>query len=230
MKRGDDVFFFTLIDFLLQVFFFGLLLFVVLQAKSKDEGAALQREEAAKERLLKGVGVSSLTELTDLLTRLAPLEELRGTSEFMARNGGASKAISAVEVIKTAGGPENVDKLAQQLKIANARVSELEGGWGKASCLPNVTLNGKVQPKSIARVVVDDEAITLEEPTPEMFALLARHGLTFSAVERLSPPRFRTVFSQVVSKQPECRYFLSVVTRTQYLEPMRAVWAGFRTQ
>jgi len=230
MKRGDDVFFFTLIDFLLQVFFFGLLLFVVLQAKSKDDGAALQREEAAKERLLKGVGVSSLTELTDLLTRLAPLEELRGTSEFMARNGGASKAISAVEVIKTAGGTENVDKLAQQLKIANARVSELEGGWGKASCLPNVTTNGKVQPKSIARVVVDDDVITLEEPTPEMLELLARHGLTFSAVEKLTPPQFRTAFSPVVSKQPECRYFLNAVTRTKYLEPMRAVWSGFRTQ
>jgi hypothetical protein len=37
MRRTDDVFFFTLIDFLLQIFFFGLLLFVVGQSLQKDK-------------------------------------------------------------------------------------------------------------------------------------------------------------------------------------------------
>lgn len=55
MKKGDEVFFFTLVDLFAQVMFFGLVLFAVSKAKDRD---ALP------------VGISNITELTDSLSRL----------------------------------------------------------------------------------------------------------------------------------------------------------------
>jgi len=230
MRRNDDVFFFTLIDFLLQVLFFGLLLFVVWQVQQHEKKATALAEVEATQKLLVGTGLSSITELTDYLTKMVPLDQLRGTSDFIARNGGPGVVKGAMAAASAAGGIDKVSTLAGQVKMLSSRVNELEGGWGKASCLPNVVVNGRLQPKSIARVVVEDAHVTIEEPTPEMLELLRRHGLNFDDVQKLSLASFRQTFAPVVVKQPECRYFMSAVTRTQYLEPMRAVWSAFRTQ
>lgn len=56
MKRGDDVFFFTLVDLFAQIMFFGLVLFAVTRA----------REQAKLP-----VGISNITQLADSLTRLS---------------------------------------------------------------------------------------------------------------------------------------------------------------
>ena len=229
MRRSDDVFFFTLIDFLLQVFFFGLLLFVVGQTLQAEEEVNRQSDVEQRDRLLKATGVSSITELTDQLTKMAPLDQLRGTSDFIARQGGQRTIEAAVAAASAAGGIEKVSGLQGQVAAMSERIAKLEG-WGKASCIPNIMVNGKLQPKSIATVIVADEGITLENPAPEMTALLRSLGLEFSAVQQLSLSSFRSTFAPVVTSQPECRYFLSVVTRTRYLEPMRAVWSAFRTQ
>jgi hypothetical protein len=229
MRRSDDVFFFTLIDFLLQVFFFGLLLFVVGQLLQQQQEAQREKDEAALNGLLKATGVSNITELTDFLSKLAPLDRLRGTKDFIEKNGGMKSVEAAVAAARAAGGIDKVSGLQQQVEAMSSRIAHLEG-WGKASCIPNIMVNGKLQPKSIARVVVQDDSITLEEPGPEMTKLLSSLGLEFNAVQKLSLSAFRSTFSPIVARQPECRYFLNVVTRTQYLEPMRVVWSAFRTQ
>lgn len=229
MRRSDDVFFFTLIDFLLQVFFFGLLLFVVGQAVQQNEKADRHLEEQAREQLFKATGVSNIAELSDLLTKMAPLDELRGTSDFIARNGGSEGVKAAVAAASAAGGVQKVSELQSQVAVMSERIAKLEG-WGKVSCVPNITVNGKLQPKSIATVTVTDEAVIMDSPTPEMDTLLSSMGLEFSTVKQLSLASFRSTFAPVVVKQPECRYFLKVVTRTRYLDPMRAVWSAFRTQ
>lgn len=229
MRRSDDVFFFTLIDFLLQVFFFGLLLFVVAQHLKKEEDANRETEVEQRDKLLKAAGVSSITELSDLLTKMAPLDQLRGTSDFIARSGGVDSVMAAVNAASAAGGSGRVLGLKSEVDALSDRVAKLEG-WGKVSCIPNVNVNGVVRPKSIATVVVTDEAIFLENPLPEFYSLLRTHGLELSGVQRLGLSEFRSTFARVVEKQPECRYFLDVLTRTRYLEPMRAVWSAFRTQ
>jgi hypothetical protein len=229
MRRSDDVFFFTLIDFLLQVFFFGLLLFVVGQHLKNDEDRNRESEIKQRDTLLKAAGVSSITELTDALTKMAPLDRLRGTNDFVARSGGQQAVEAAVAAASAAGGVEELSKLQGQVDAMTDRIAKLEG-WGKVSCIPNVTVNGVVRPKSVGTVVVTDEAVTLQSPTPELLTLLSSHGLTFDAVQTLNLASFRSTFAAVVTKQPECRYFLDVVTRTRYLEPMRVVWSAFRTQ
>src|SRR4051794_2255230 len=91
MRRTDDVFFFTLIDFLVQVLFFGLLLFVVAKVKEQAAEMKLAKESAEVEKIKKATGISDLTELTDTLTRLAPITELKGTADFIRSVGGIEK-------------------------------------------------------------------------------------------------------------------------------------------
>lgn len=229
MRRSDDVFFFTLIDFLLQVFFFGLLLFVVVQHVKKKEERVVVYEGEQRRRLLEAAGVSSITELTDRLTKMAPLDKLRGDSDFIARYGGQAAIAGAVAAASAAGGVVKVSMLQGEIDALTARIGKLEG-WGKVSCIPNITVNGVVRPKSIASVAVTDERVTLQNPTSEMIALLDKHGLQFDAVKSISPQSFRSTFAPVVSTQPECRYFLDVVAQPRLLAPMRDVWSAFRTQ
>jgi hypothetical protein len=228
MKRSDDVFFFTLIDFLLQVTFFGLFLFVVGQAiKSESEKTREQQaEEAAK--LLEATGISSIAELTDLLTKMVPLDKLRGTADFLARTGGDAALQDLLKAAEAAGGAEQLAKLSEENTALSERVAKLEG-WAKPSCLPNVVIDGKLQPKVIATAVVEDNRITIESPQSEFNELLARHGLEFAAVQTLTLERFRATFAPVVASQPSCRYFLTLRRETKYFDPMRTLWSVFRT-
>lgn len=228
MRRSDDVFFFTLIDFLLQVFFFGLLLFVAGRALQNEADDSREARDKQVDAMLKATGVSSIAELSDLLTKLVPLDKLRGTADFIARNGGEKNIEDALKAVHDAGGVAKIGELNKENAALAERVAKLEG-WGKVSCLPNVMVNGKLQPKAIGTAIVADDSITLQDPAPEMLALLRTHGLEFDSVKRLSLSAFRTTFAPVVAKQPECRYFLTVRRETRYYEPMGAVWTAFRT-
>jgi len=210
MKRSNDVFFFTQIDLLLQILFFGLVLFVVGQT--------------AVHAVLKQAGVSNLTELSDKLTKLVPADSDLET--FVRENGGRKYIRDAVEAVRKVGGPEKVGKLQGDLDAADARVKTLEGErWGAPSCVAMV--NGR--PPTVARVVVRDESITLESPRPEFLNLLSKHGLKLEDVQTLQPEAFRATFARVVASDPGCRYFQSSEAKTKYLAPMRAVWSAFRT-
>lgn len=228
MRRSDDVFFFTLIDFLLQVCFFGLLLFVAGKALENEKDQSRESRDKQIDAMVKATGVSGITELSDVLTKLVPLDELRGTADFIARNGGEKKVEDALKAVQVAGGADRIGELKTENAALAERVAKLEG-WGRVSCLPNVIVNGKLQPKTIGTAVVADDSIALQDPTPDMLALLRTHGLEFESVKRLSLSAFRTTFAPIVVKQPECRYFLTVRRETRYFEPMGAVWTAFRT-
>ncbi len=85
--RRDDVFFFVLIDFLVQAIFFGLFIFVVYQADIK-------KKQAQSRDAVDAAGVSDLTELTDELSRLAPLK-LKELNELIKKAGGPDQLPSS---------------------------------------------------------------------------------------------------------------------------------------
>src|SRR5690348_2694198 len=97
-KRRDDVFFFILIDFLLQILFFGLFLFVVYQA-------GLKRDQEKLKEAVDAAGVSDITELTDDLTRLAPLK-LRELNDLIKQLGGPDEVKRLLERAQQEGGAE----------------------------------------------------------------------------------------------------------------------------
>jgi len=230
MRRADEVFLFTLIDFLLQVFFFGLLLYVVSQAFAPKPLSA--SEEQARQKLLEKAKVSSLTELTDLLAKMAPLEQLPGTAEFFQKNGGLDGVKKSVDAAQAAGGADKVRDMQSAMRAKDDEIEGLKGemkAWGTPSCIYD-NVGGKIRPRTIARVRVYDDRIELDGPTGEMQALLNSLGREFNSVKSLSHAAFRETFKPLVVQKPNCRYFLEVVVRPSLLSSMNVVWSAFRTQ
>jgi hypothetical protein len=220
LKRTDDVFFFTLVDFLLQAFFFGMLLYV-LNAVDRESAA---QNKAADEQILRDIlisaGVSNLTQLHDMLTRLQPVDQLRGWADFLSRNGGERNVESAVLVVTKSGGSE---KVAQDLE----RLRKLDETSGKPPCVYDVGAGGKKAPRGIATVVVNDSTIHFQGNTPELREVLTLLGTGYEAVSQLKLVDFRRVFGALPAKRPECRYYVRVIEETQLVMARDAVEAGF---
>lgn len=219
MKRSDDVFFFTLIDFLLQAFFFGLLLYVV----ARSANGAVEHEKAEREKQIEQVnrvaGVSNLTELTDLLTKLAPIRDLQGTADFIARAGGAEKVMDKVALVDRAGGAENLESKLEKLR-------KLEEGTGRPPCLYD-EVDGKKIVRPLAVVVANDTHITFQQTNPELEKVLSMLGREFASVRDLPLAEFRKTFSMLVVKKPECRYTLAFREQTRFVDARDAARFAF---
>lgn len=200
MKRSDDVFFFTLIDFLLQVFFFGLVLYVFSQMAQKQAEDSRKQENAEIDKLKVAAGISNLTEITDMLTNLAPLKELKGTADFINRAGGLDKVATAVQTIDKAGGAGAVERQLEKLR-------KLEEGSGRPPCLFSMSGDKKVV-RPLATVVATDSLISFVGTNADLEEALRVIGRNYDSVRQLPFSQFRNVFSELVSKKPECRYTL----------------------
>lgn len=219
MKHSDDVFFFTLIDFLVQVFFFGLLLFVVSQGVNAKKEVQREQEAQRLDSVMKSAGVSSITELQDYLTKLAPLQNLQGTADFINRLGGPEKAKDAMALVVAAGGVE-------ELKV---KVKKYDEAYGLPPCLKD-ELNGRTVPRTLAVLRVEDSAIEILRTSPDLDKLLAEAGLSAVSSGRMSLDEFRSRFAPLKARSPSCAHFVEVKVATQFINPMRAVWANFKVK
>ncbi len=219
MKRSDDVFFFTLIDFLVQVFFFGLLLFVVNQSVSVNKDVKREQDAKKLDAIMKSAGVSSLTELQDYLTKLAPLKSLQGTAEFINKVGGPEKAIEAMKIVATSGGIDEV----------KLKVQRYDDAYGLPPCLKD-EVNGKAVPRTLAIFKVEDSTIEILQSSPDMERLLAEAGISARASTRMTLDEFKSRFAPLKTRSPSCAHFVEVKVETQFIKPMRAVWSNFRVK
>jgi hypothetical protein len=137
---------------LLQVFFFGLVLYVLAQTAQIKSEKARKQEAAQIEKIKDAAGISNLTELTDLLTNLGPIDEFKGTADFISEAGGKERIRAAVKVAEQAGGAENIGPKLDKLR-------KLEEGAGKPPCLFN-TIGDKKVAKPLGTVVASDTSIS----------------------------------------------------------------------
>lgn len=219
MRRVDDVFFFTLIDFLVQVFFFGLLVFVVGRASQAEREEKHGQETKQIEDLKKAAGISNLTELTDSLTKLAPVSELKGVADFVRREGGLEKVKEATKVVADAGG---ISKIRENLD----RLRKYEEGSGKPPCLFEWVNNKKVS-RPLAVVVAGDASIRFESSSAELEGVLKRLGRTYDSVRELPLGEFKKTFGPMVQIQPDCRYTLHFIETTRLVDARDAARFAF---
>lgn len=194
-QRSDSVFLLTLVDFLVQVIFFGLFVFVVYQAMLQRD--AKRYEPAAVKRAIETAGVSDLTELVDELSKLAPVR-LKGFNETLGNESGQADVHRAAEAIKEAGG-------ATGLSNAMQRLAKLERGSGLPPCLEEKVDGGR-RPATLASATGGGGVITFDAPTPQFTALLGEVGLSYGAVHSLGLREFTRTFRRVLEKHPQCRY------------------------
>lgn len=229
MKRNNDVYFITLIDLLVQIIFLGLLLYVVAKADEENAESAPKVDRATLERLLAASGVSNLTELTDELSKLAPVKELKGTADFIQKAGGPDAARQLLDAAKQAGGVNllkghlqeamHAKQLVDQaggIEKVSAIIKKAEEGSGKPPCLFS-TENGKKIVKPLATINADNAELTFEASTPELDEVLVQMGTSYAAIKKLSFATFSSTFASLTRLKPECRYTLRFVERTNFV-------------
>lgn len=232
MRRSNEVYFITLIDLLVQVIFLGLVLYVLTKANQEIEDRNRQSDQEKIEALVKANGVSNLTELTDELTKLAPIKELKGTADFISKAGGMEEARKIAQLAADAGGANQLVLQISDAKRVNEVVAaaggsesivakleklrKFEEGSGKPPCLYTVSGDKKTS-KTLATVVADDTAIAFQGSNPDLEAVLALLKKPYVSVERLSLQEFSAAFAPLLQAKPECRYTLQFIEKTNYV-------------
>lgn len=209
MRKADDVFFFTLIDFLVQVFFFGLVVYAFAQDKISEEVSKQKNEHAEVEAIKKATGISNLTQLRDDLSKLAPIQELKGFSDYLKQNGNFEKLKTDNKFIYDNGGVEKIKFNLEKLK-------KIEEGSGKPPCIFS-EINGKKTPIILATVFANDTHIKFKENTEELKKVLSKIGLDFSDVENQTFEQFKKNFKSVPELYPDCRFTLNFMESTNLI-------------
>jgi hypothetical protein len=203
-QRSDSVFLLTLVDFLVQIIFFGLFVFVVYQAMLQRDRK--RYDPAAIDRAVEAAGVSDLTELVDELSKLAPIR-LKGFNATLGNESDEAQVRRAAEAIKEAGGAAGVSDAMQ-------RLAQLERGSGLPACLDE-TVGGVRRAVTLATATGTGSSIVFDGPTPQLTQLLGEVGLDFGAVRSLGLREFPRVFQVVLTKHPNCRYTIMLRETTR---------------
>jgi hypothetical protein len=208
MKQSEHVLYITLIDFLLQLLFLGLVIGVIYSAHqpTKEELSESKKIDSAFKKIKELTGISDLTVLTDELTRLGPLKE-------------AAKNASQFEKIKP-----SIDKLGGVEEAEKVLKSELgKKGQGLPSCLTNGERVATFDAYS-------DKIVVSPSYSSEFAKLLTELGIPKEKITSLSLREFREIFYPVISrnKKYECVYHINLIEHSFDTRPRDAFIAIFR--
>lgn len=199
MNKREDVLYLTLVDFFLQMLF---LVMIVLLAYIYVQQ---QHSEQSKEweELAEKYNIKTVRELIDILTTLAPIENLKDVKE-------------AGELVAEYGGLDKARAI-------------LEKGQGKPPCVFSDT--DKTKPKAIAIFTSTNTSIQLLSWKPEFSELAEaigaknlKEGMSWGLRD------FSLTWQGVIPHNPSCRYTVVLHERSQLVRPRDTVQGIFYAQ
>jgi hypothetical protein len=206
-RRSDNVFLLTLVDFLVQIIFFGLFVFVVYQAVLNRQAKRYDPKQVHD--AIDAAGVSNIKELIDELSKLAPVR-LKGFNESLGKQARPSDVKDAVEAIAQAGGAAGVSQ-------SMSRLAKLEKGMDKPPCLSEV-VNGQRETEILASAVGTASSISFTGSTPQLEALLSEIGVPYDRVRTMGLHEFTRTFAPILQKHPTCRYTIVLRETTRMID------------
>ena len=196
MRQSESIIYITLVDFLVQLLFLDLVLWVIyVSLQPSQEEVTSNRAFVADAKRL--TGISDITVLTDELTRLGPLQNIISDAKFGRDLG---------DLINKAGGKEVV------IKILNEESKKT--GQGRPSCMPN---GGK-----IATFDSFSDRIELQLPSsPVMDNLLSSLNISRDKILSISLDGFRDQFTPLVvrNERENCIYNVFLYEHTYDTRP-----------
>lgn len=175
-------------------------------------------EEIIKE--LNRQGYTSLAELTDDLSKLAPIKEISSLNQAAKELDNEKQVLELSKLAKKSGG-------YMQAKVVLEKY--IASGVGKPHCSPVTDESGKVVgAKALATVVAHDNSIEFESETPQLSTLLNKLGLKYSDVSILTPTEFGRLFRNVGRLYPDCVHKLDFIERTRLVDARDAAGQMFR--
>jgi hypothetical protein len=184
MSNKETVFWLTLVDFLIQVIFFGLFAFVAVKTieyvaiaegpgapggTNPDPNSINWGAQTILSKYAKDAGFKNLQELTDQLTKLVPADRFK---ELLERE--KKKSPPDVAPNSSTGDP-----------------GDSKPGLRTIPCL--TTPDGKA--KAVARLKLYKDLIVFTEETSDLRAMLTKLNVTYDQVESLKPDEFKKIFS-----------------------------------
>lgn len=209
MRQAEHVLYITLIDFLLQLLFLGMVISVIYAISQREEPAApdpaAARDAIETMTKIKNLtGISDLTKLTDELTRLGPLNQAGNDAQSWRDISDAVRDIGGNEAAKKT----LTDQAAKR------------GGQGLPSCLPNKA--------RLATFHAFQDRIDLgDHDEKELQALLVRIGVAKDKAAHLTTAEFPRVFGPVKISHPDCRFNVDLVEHSYDTRPRDAVRSAF---
>jgi len=207
MRQSEHVLYITLIDFLLQLLFLGMVISVIYSISQQDQENSLNPAIAKNaiegmEKVKNLTGISDLTQLTDELTRLGPLQSANSELEAFRKITDAVKNVGGTDVAK--------------------KILEKQSGQGFPSCLPNRAklATFHAYPDHIDLGRFDDK---------EFPALLEKLGIKISNVERVLRTEFSGIFKKVKFYYPDCRFNVELIEHSFDTRPRDSVRQIFLT-
>jgi hypothetical protein len=214
MKQSEHVLYITLIDFLLQLLFLGLVVGVIYavaqQAEEEKKGTTGEETADVQIRKVKQLtGISDFTKLTDVLTRLGPLNP---SAQYVEVDKDLSKKVGEV------GGNQKATAILDDYAKKNT-------GQGYPSCLPE---NGIV-----SVIHAFNDRIEIQNISPPMKELLGQISVSPNSIASLSLKDFVNTFNPVLglksSRERKCRYNVELFEHSFDTRPRDAVRKIFVT-
>jgi hypothetical protein len=215
MRRDDNVFLFTLIDFLVQILFFGLAFYTVIAfANAKPNTSDTLKIDRDKVRTVTNwTWSTSIPGLADTIGPLSkPKDDFANWAQFISSHD-LSEVTLDFDLVKQLGGKDRVEKAVRAL--------------GKPSCLPQDVPRNTATP--IADLRLTDDRIAVQTTTPDFLKIAKQVRTDASVGTSFSLANFRAAFQSITNIQPECRYFVAIHEDTRLVAPRNAVNSAFMT-
>ncbi|MEO7666176.1 MAG: hypothetical protein ABIU97_03990, partial [Dehalococcoidia bacterium] len=192
MKHTDNVFFFVLVDFFLQLIFLGVVLSVFGSAgKQADTTESDSVRLAQLDTLRARTGISDLTKLTDLLTTLVPAKNATGSATLAGLD-------TVIAIANTHGGPSRLDARLRTLEEDQHRV-------GITPCVDTV-ISGRLRSVALAHGVLTDSYFRLDGVTARLRGVFDSAGVKVEEGEPVPLERLQEAFGRLRPFPSACYY------------------------
>lgn len=212
MRQDDSVFFFTLIDFLVQVLFFGLAFYSVAAYNDKKAMRQIVKVEVSEARRIQDWTWSK--SISHLATSLAPLEKPRDNfhewAEFISAHDLQNVKLT-FDFVEKNGGLESLGRAVRAL--------------GQPSCLDADRERNSVT--AVAGFLLFDSEILVQQLSPMFAEVDGLLGTRTRVGEVLPLDNFRARYKRLPSLRSDCRYFVNVREETPLKAARDAVESAF---
>ena len=210
-KRTDNIFFLVLVDFFLQVIVLGLVIYAATNKRTTpNHSADMARRIAQLDSLKRRTGISDLTTLTDILTRLVPAESARGSAS-LAMMDTLSVTVAAHGGI--GGTLEDIKRLETYEVGAHPCVSK--------------TVGGRVRAVAVAEGILSDTSLRLTQIDDTLERAFRAAGIDVRPGRDVPIGIWPHEFGRLRRVEPNCSFLIEVVERTALRLPSERLWTYF---
>ena len=191
-----------------------------LSVESLESLDMISNNKKAIDNELRRQGVSNIVELTDELSKLAPVRELKSVQLAVDTIGGKQELLELSQLIESSGGNKQAKDALQ---------AYIKEGVGKPHCDPITDSKGKVTGAyPLASVTASDNKLVFNGNNQKLQTVLLALGLQYKQIESLTPENFKSIFKSVPSKFPHCVHMIAFKEETRLVDARDAVRPYFR--